>query len=643
MSKKRRSNRVPPGKRNIRSHKERRQPWRVQALCVAVLALLAVLHLASVVVEFRRVAGLHRWLMTYAEGFHRRGLVGTIFQFLVGHLPLEAQIELASRMSEAGTYLWLLGALALFVVAAVRVRDRALGWAALGFAAFAFINPMWTTRAFDNGYPDWLVGIAVVAALAAFAGRKPLLSGALVAAGIVAYWGTIFVWLPLGFLIVCLLLRDATAHREGNVPHIQGIIASFRRREVAALLLPAAAALLSAHPEHPVRGAARAAARGGQTEFTATVTPPPELEGNPFVEGAGDAVRSTLQLVRACAFCAAYPSRRYGSAAVTGRSATVRGAPYAALTAGVLAVAAYLCLVNLDYAALWHDEAPTALIGRNLLQRGDITGWDGRNLVGGTNGRTLNEDLRDVLPPLMYVLNAAGMAVFGVNETGARIMPALIGILSLGLLYLLLRQHLADHPRLIFFSLLLAAWSPQLLLYFRQSRYYAFMACGVIAAFYLYECWWRSGKTGYLGALALVAALAFFNHYIGGAATMLALAAWHLLFRTRETGAAAMAGAGRRRVRGGGLGHGVSLLGGGDRRGAQRLSRVLGRYRPRSEYRGTTPLLLLRIGIYTRDLFTPPIWSSWPATRSAGRSSIPVRACSIVHPGFLRRGGSATV
>ena len=290
--------------------------------------------------------------------------------------------------------------------------------------------------------------------------------------------------------------------------------------------------------------------------------------------------------------------------------ARLRGAPYAALTAGVLAVAAYLCLVNLDYAALWHDEAPTALIGRNLLQRGDISGWDGRNLVGGTNGRTLNEDLRDVLPPLMYVLNAAGMAVFGVNETGARIMPALIGILSLGLLYLLLRQHLADHPRLIFFSLLLAAWSPQLLLYFRQSRYYAFMACGVIAAFYLYECWWRSGKTGYLGALALVAALAFFNHYIGGAATMLALAAWHLLFRTRETAPRqwlALAAAGFVVVA---LGTAylfwVGVIG-GERSGSLAFSGVTGL----GEYRGTTPLLLLRIGIYTRELFTAD-WISWP-------------------------------
>ena len=127
-----------------------------------------------------------------------------------------------------------------------------------------------------------------------------------------------------------------------------------------------------------------------------------------------------------------------------------RANPYAALALGAFLVAAYLCLVNLDYAALWHDEAPSAFIGKNLLERGDIVGWDGRNLVGGTNGRTLNNELRDVLPPLMYVLNAAGFAVFGVNEIGARVMHALVGILSLGLFWLLLRQHVRNHPRVIF-------------------------------------------------------------------------------------------------------------------------------------------------------------------------------------------------
>ena len=288
----------------------------------------------------------------------------------------------------------------------------------------------------------------------------------------------------------------------------------------------------------------------------------------------------------------------------------VRAAPHTWLFVGVLAVGAYLCLVNLDYAALWHDEAPSALIGRNLLQRGDISGWDGRNLVGGTNGRTLNEDLRDVLPPLTYLFNAAGMAVFGVNETGARIVPALVGILSLVLLHLLLRQHLGEHPRLIFFSLLLAAWSPQLLLYFRQSRYYAFMACGLIAAFYLYERWWQTGKTRHLAALTLVAALSFFNHYAGGAATMLALAVWHLLFRARETTPRqwlALAAGGFVVVA---LGTAyLAWIGviGGERSGFHAYTGVVGL----PEYQGTIPPILLRLGIYTRDLFAAD-WISWP-------------------------------
>ena len=306
----------------------------------------------------------------------------------------------------------------------------------------------------------------------------------------------------------------------------------------------------------------------------------------------------------------------------------VRAAPHAWLSVSVLAAAAYLCLVNLDYAALWHDEAPTALIGRNLLQRGDITGWDGRNLVGGTNGRTLNEDLRDVLPPLTYAINAASFALFGVSESSARIGPALIGILSLGLLYLLLRQHLSSHPRLILFSLLLAAWSPQLLLYFRQSRYYAFMAFGLISAFYFYECWWRTGRLGHLVALTLVAALAFFNHYAGGAATMLALASWHLLVRARATTPRQWLS-----LAAGGMA--VSALGaaylgwlgviGGERSGFLAYTGIVGL----DEYHGTVPPVFLRLALYTRDLFAAD-WISWPV--------LAWFACMLSHRYIRRRG-----
>jgi hypothetical protein len=264
----------------------------------------------------------------------------------------------------------------------------------------------------------------------------------------------------------------------------------------------------------------------------------------------------------------------------------------------------------LDYAALWHDEAPPAFMGKTLLQQGDILGWDGRNLVGGTNGRTLNDDLRDPWPPLMYVLNAAGFAVFGVNEIGARVVHAVIGVVALGVFYLLLRQYLSNYPRLIFFIFLFAAWSAQLLLYFRQSRYFSVMVLALILIFYLYECYWRSRHPAYLPVIALVAALSFFNHYAGGAATMLSLAVYHLLFRARETtlrewGLFAICGAFVVIV-GTGYLYWLGVIG-GERSGFLAFTGVenLG------EYRGTTPLLLLRIWIYIRELFTAD-WISWP-------------------------------
>ena len=304
-------------------------------------------------------------------------------------------------------------------------------------------------------------------------------------------------------------------------------------------------------------------------------------------------------------------------------AARLGAAPWPVLPAAVFAAAAYLCLVNLDYAALWHDEAPTALIAKNLLERGDIVGWDGRNLVGGTNGRTLNEDLRDVLPPLMYVLNAGGLAVFGANEVGARIVPALVGVASLGLLYGLLRQHLASHPRLLFFAFVFAAWSPQLLLFLRQSRYYAFMVFAVIAGFYLYERYWRTRSAWCLAALTAIAALSFFNHYAGGAATMLSLASWHLMFRARETSRRqwlAFAGCGAL-VTACGTAY-LAWLGviGGERSGFLAFTGVL----VPGEYEGAVPVVVARLGIYLRELFTAD-WISWPVFAwFAGMLAVPL-------------------
>ena len=282
---------------------------------------------------------------------------------------------------------------------------------------------------------------------------------------------------------------------------------------------------------------------------------------------------------------------------------------YLVLSLGVFGVAVYLSFVNLDYVALWHDEAPTAILGNTLLEQGIPHGWDGRNLVGGDNGRTLNANLIDTLPPLAYVLNAVGIGLFGFNEIGARVMHAFVGVLSLGFLYLLLREHLQKHPRLIFFMFLFAAWSAQLLLYFRQSRYYAFMVLGVVAAFYVYERYWRTKNVVYLALLTLVATLSFLNHYVGGAATMLSLAAWHLLFRGRETTGRDYLQLGLASVIVVALGSGYLLWLGvfdGERGGWLDYMGM-----PVHAYGDDLPAQLLRVQIYVIDLFTAD-WISWP-------------------------------
>jgi len=282
---------------------------------------------------------------------------------------------------------------------------------------------------------------------------------------------------------------------------------------------------------------------------------------------------------------------------------------HSVLLIGIFGVAVYLSFANLDYVGLWHDEGPTAILGNTLLEQGSLSGWDGRNLVGADNGRALDSDLIEVLPPLAYGLNAIGIAVFGFDEVGVRVMHAFVGVLSLVFLYLLLREHLRKHPRLVIFIFLFSAWSAQLLLYFRQSRYYAFMVFGVIAAFYFYERYWQTRKVVNLVMLTLVATLAFFNHYIGGAATILSVAAWHLLFRARQTtgrqyllfclaiGIVAVLGSG----------YLVWLGVVGNERGSWRDFMGMDVH----AYTGDVPAPLLIIQIYARDLFAAD-WISWP-------------------------------
>ncbi len=300
-------------------------------------------------------------------------------------------------------------------------------------------------------------------------------------------------------------------------------------------------------------------------------------------------------------------------------AARAKSDPWATGSLALGLCAAYLCLVNLDTTALWHDEGPSAVIGLNLLEQGDITGWDGRNLVGGTDARTINEDLRDVLPPVQYVLNAIGFAVFGPNVTAARIIHALAGIAALGIFWLLLRQRLPEHPRLQFLIFASAAGSAQLLLYFRQSRYFAAMVLLLLLLFWLHGHYQRTRKPALLIALGAVAVLCVLNHYTSGSAALVTLTVWHLLFHARQTtrkewAMFALCAAGVAAVVSGYL-LWIGLIGGErgsfiDFAGQAEILHYQNLLSLTQQQFGAI-LTLYKVFIYIRDLFTAD-WISWP-------------------------------
>lgn len=134
----------------------------------------------------------------------------------------------------------------------------------------------------------------------------------------------------------------------------------------------------------------------------------------------------------------------------------------------------------------------------------------------------------------MFLVTAAGIAIAGDNEIGFRVSHAFCGLLALGLLWALCRRMLANSPRLQFLVVTFAALSPQLLMYFRASRYYAFSILAMLLSIYAYERWRERKSDFWLVVLAVVTVLAFLNHYAIGAVGALSIAMAHLTFRKDE-------------------------------------------------------------------------------------------------------------
>lgn len=216
------------------------------------------------------------------------------------------------------------------------------------------------------------------------------------------------------------------------------------------------------------------------------------------------------------------------------------------LTLGILAfvlvASAALLFLRLGHAALWDDEANTALFAGSVWRTGDTLALlgDGHNLVAYSQGGELTDLKNRVLPPLQYYVAALGVGPAPGSALAARLPFALCGLLTVLLLLRWFVGHGDGHgvgqgqgpptplAAAVFGLALLGNVS--FFLYARQCRYYALAILLSTAIAYLYEHLRDRRQVALLSALS---ALLWAANYMSYAALYTCLAIDYLLFRRR--------------------------------------------------------------------------------------------------------------
>ena len=196
-----------------------------------------------------------------------------------------------------------------------------------------------------------------------------------------------------------------------------------------------------------------------------------------------------------------------------------------------LLAGAFLLLANLGTYALWDDEANTALFARNLWRFGDLTAWDGTNLVAFRDGLELTGLKNRVYPPFQYAWAAPWLGLLGETPLAARLPFALAALAGLGLwAWWISREETS--PATWGAWTLAVFGNVSLFLYSRQSRYYALAWALTLALAWLYEHREDSRRNRWLLACASTVLLSV--HYLSWGAAMVCLAADQVLFQWRR-------------------------------------------------------------------------------------------------------------
>ncbi len=183
--------------------------------------------------------------------------------------------------------------------------------------------------------------------------------------------------------------------------------------------------------------------------------------------------------------------------------------------AAILVLGAFLIFTSLGQRPLWQDEAETACLAVNVLDRGLPYAYDGVNFVSQEERREFNADdgyLWRWSPWLQIYLSAAGMAAGGKSAAADRFPFALAGLGCIFLTYLIIKKKFND-PVWARLSALLLTLSVPFLLFARQGRYYSAGTLLVLVCLYAFLSDWQN-KWGPFWTVVLSMVLLFHANYL---------------------------------------------------------------------------------------------------------------------------------
>ncbi|HEX9990971.1 MAG TPA: flippase activity-associated protein Agl23 [Chloroflexia bacterium] len=168
---------------------------------------------------------------------------------------------------------------------------------------------------------------------------------------------------------------------------------------------------------------------------------------------------------------------------------------------GLIAITVLTRLWDLGPRALHHDESIHAYYSNWFLKSGNYTTTDMLRFQGGYDPTYHG--------PFLYFMTALGYLLFGTTDAISRLMPALFGILLVGLCWLL-RPFIGRVGAMV--AALLIVLSPSISYYSRSLRHDIFALTGTMLLFVAILWFLRThqAKWVYLGALGF--AIAFSSH-----------------------------------------------------------------------------------------------------------------------------------